>query len=516
MRTSNELFELVNALNTNEKRYFKLHASKYASGNRKYLDLFEAVNKQVQKGSYDEAALLRQFKHEPFTRQMHVAKNYLVKLINRSLLAFHAELKVDFRIYEQLRIADILMHKGLMKQAAKALRKGRRLAEENHEYALLAKVLEREERMSTRQLQFGKAAELIEAQRLEHQKCLNLLDNKEFGVVLYDYYMRVTESRSEQSEEDFRKLIDFKALDDEAGAESVRARIYKYTARTLYENFLGNAEQQVSYQHRIIAMYEETPNLIQQDPRPYLVALHNLNQGLFGLNDFERVIEVNQKIRQTLKDYKVSRRPNVESESLQGVAEFELWVKINLCLAADTIRESLANSIEIYERFHPRMHQQDRINLLYSIAYAWFYIGEFKECQQWLNTLLNQRYDDVRQDLQSLARVLNLILHFELANQQLLDYLEKSAYRFLNSRKRLYKIESFILAFIRRQARAKSKEQRRKALQALQDECLAVADHPFEGKFLEYFDILAWTQAHLDNSSFSEAKRNRLGQSHQK
>ena len=57
--------------------------------------LFDAIAGQDE---YDEEELKRRFRNEKFVRQFSVAKNYLYRLVMKSLRQFHAEETVESRL----------------------------------------------------------------------------------------------------------------------------------------------------------------------------------------------------------------------------------------------------------------------------------------------------------------------------------------------------------------------------------------------------------------------------------
>ena len=68
-----------------------------------------------------------------------------------------------------------------------------------------------------------------------------------------------------------------------------------------------------------------------------------------------------------------------------------------------------------------------------------------------------------RKDLQSLARILNLIIHYELGNTVLLDSLLRSTYRYLNKENRLSEIEKKFINFFKEATQPKSKNTKQKS-----------------------------------------------------
>jgi hypothetical protein len=122
-----------------------------------------------------------------------------------------------------------------------------------------------------------------------------------------------------------------------------------------------------------------------------------------------------------------------------------------------------------------------------------------------INKLLNQYQKELRYDIQSAVRILNLILHFELGNNALLEYNAVSTYRFLYKSKRLYKMENIVLHFIRRKMpRIFNARQQKAAFIELRAEFLEIAKDQYESKAFEYFDYISWLDSKIDEKPFSE------------
>src|SRR6185369_3664972 len=96
------------------------------------------------------------------------------------------------------------------------------------------------------------------------------------------------------------------------------------------------------------------------------------------------------------------------------------------------------------------------------------------------------------QDIQAMARIFNLILHYELGNTDLMEYIIKSTYRFLLKSQRLYKVESMVLNYLRKNAFLTTEKEILESFRKLHRELLPLAQDRFEKKAFEEFDILSW------------------------
>src|SRR5687767_1448334 len=105
---SDELYRLIHALTTEEKGYFKKFAKRHTSKGNKYLQLFDAINKQKE---FEEKSLKKKFK------DLAVMKVYLFDMILRSLLINLKNVSAETMLLQKLIYCEILQSKGLQKKA---------------------------------------------------------------------------------------------------------------------------------------------------------------------------------------------------------------------------------------------------------------------------------------------------------------------------------------------------------------------------------------------------------------
>ena len=79
MASSASLHKLIHSMNPNEKRYFRIHASRHVkNGKNNYMKLFEALEQQKQP---DEKRLASMFKGKKTGNNVSRVKHYLYQLI---------------------------------------------------------------------------------------------------------------------------------------------------------------------------------------------------------------------------------------------------------------------------------------------------------------------------------------------------------------------------------------------------------------------------------------------------
>jgi hypothetical protein len=116
---------------------------------------------------------------------------------------------------------------------------------------------------------------------------------------------------------------------------------------------------------------------------------------------------------------------------------------------------------------------------------------------KYMNLLLNHPLISIRRDIEYNARLLNLIIHYELKNFDYLEYLILSTYRFLYKRKKIYKLETLVIDFIKRLPRINSNRDLAENFQILQNNMRTIYKKPHEKNIFLYFNYMEWVSKKL-------------------
>lgn len=103
---------------------------------------------------------------------------------------------------------------------------------------------------------------------------------------------------------------------------------------------------------------------------------------------------------------------------------------------------------------------------------------------------------DLRTDLQCYARLLHLIAHYELGNDNLLQYLIKSVYRFMAKMENLSLVEEEIFRFLRKSFDLGPKELKPE-FSILLDRLKTYEKNRFETRAFVYLDIISWLESKI-------------------
>jgi hypothetical protein len=78
-----------------------------------------------------------------------------------------------------------------------------------------------------------------------------------------------------------------------------------------------------------------------------------------------------------------------------------------------------------------------------------FVLGEFRKANEWLLKILSTPGKEERRDIRDVARIFQVILHHELGNPELQDYLLTSTYRYFRRNDRMEKMNAVLIRFFR-------------------------------------------------------------------
>ena len=106
------------------------------------------------------------------------------------------------------------------------------------------------------------------------------------------------------------------------------------------------------------------------------------------------------------------------------------------------------------EEMGERLHKEHELEFHFALARVHFGGGEMNKALFWLNKVLNDNEPTLRQDIFTYARLFNLVIHYELGNFDLLEYIVRSTQRFLSRRHRANQMEISLIEHIKKLARA--------------------------------------------------------------
>ena len=502
---STKLFNLIKSLSGSEKRYFKLFASNAkADKTNKYLLLFDAIDAQE---TFDDEKLKESvYAGEAIqSRKYSELKAYLYDLILKSLHGYDEKSSIDFKIKGLLHSVRVLYKRSHYDDCKEILLKVKKLAYLYESFANILEVLNWEKQIAYAQMDIPFLDSDLDRIDEEERQCLERLSNLSgYKNVFYKVLVNIRKNallRSEEQRKLLKKVIENPLLQNVELAQSHKAKTLYYRTLSLYYYAILDHEKFYNSSKQVIEEMESRPLLLKEDVSEYISALSNFTLSCGFLEKYEEVKQTLDKLLKintnTLDDeLKVHMEYYSKYFSLYTfTGEFEKGLKI------------LEKHLEGLKKFDEKSFQKGRFYFHY--FYIYFGLGDFDKALDYLNQWLNLPRSIERQDLQSLARILNLIVHFEMVNTLLLEYLFRSTYRFLRKRNRMYDFEKRVLTFIKDSSKIHSSRELREAFTKLKNDFEELSKIPSEKVMFQYFDFIAWLESKTSNESFSAVVKRR-------
>lgn len=490
MKSSDFLFRLIKAMSKGDRRNFKLYA-RLQDGDKQYIKLFDAIDRQQE---YDEADILKQFEGERFTNQLSVAKNYLYNYILKTLHIFRKDPKTELNAI--LHQVQILMGKNLFEQAQKLLRKAKHLAERQERFPEMLFILENERLLWQKREQSREFEAFIEQIQQEEERTLARISNLQAYVHIYDKVHRILKrtqnARDPEAKSKAEAIIQMDLVSKPELALSVRSKLRRLDILADCSRISGDSEGMLAYQSQLVAAYEQNEDILREKSLSYIKALCNQGVLYYYSGYHQRSFEVLAK----LKDLKAQ----TEEEEIH-IFEKYYQLKFGLCVENRQVEEGKAVIAE-FEREYPSREgtimKSVELSMFYLIGYFYVMIGEPAKGLDWVNRVLNEPRTELRTDIQSVSRILNLIIHYHLGNWDYIDYEIKSVARFLNNREGLFAYERTVLKYLRQLSDSNPSVDRTAILREFRKEVENLSKNEFERPALQLFDMKLWIDSQIN------------------
>lgn len=510
---SHKLFDLIQSLSGAEKRYFKLFVKRGKSDkHNKYIRLFDAIDAQKQ---YDDEALRQLVYHgKPIqSRKYSELKSYLYELVLKSLQGYDEQSSIDFKLKNILLNVRVLFKRAHYSEALEQVQKGKKLAYTYNQFPVVLNLMAWEKRIAHTRDDIAMLDERLEEIEKEEGRCLIQIEYVNQYRNLYYRMLVIMRKysllRSEEKINMLKGLLDQPLMEITEESLCFTAKVLKLRIQSVYAFSALNHVDFHQKSNELLQLLESQPHFFREDLSDYLAALSNLTLSCGLLGKYTEVEELLGKYR-TLSPKTIHDELKIHTEYYSK--KFSLWIFTG---EFDKAFDAIYEREKVLQRVDHSYYERDRFYFQY--FYIYFGIGDYDQALEYLNRWLNLPKSIERQDLQSLARILNLIIHFELGNTLLLEYLLRSTYRYLRSRNRIYEFEKRVLNFIRESGKLNTKKEMKIGFIKLKTDFEKLAEIPSEKIMFQYFDFIAWLESKIKGKPFAEiVKTNYLRQHQQK
>jgi hypothetical protein len=487
MIASEDLFHLIRSMSQSEKRYFKIVTSQHTIGDKNdYVKLFDAIDRQ---NKYDEKSLEIHSGGSTFTTNFPVIKSYLYKMILKSMRQYKIDSSIEITISGLIQDAAYLSEKLLYKQAYKILQRAKKMGYKYEKFADIFKILKMEHALVN---QLALAGDLLEHyKRIEKEKLevLELLKNihkyEKSAHRIYAYITKKGPSRNNSDRQRIKKSVDVSVFTNEKDAHTYTAKKFYNHAAALFYKAMSDNQKSLKYQAQLTNLFDLYPEQKEDDIASYITTLHNvliLCDEMNKTTDFFIYLE-------KLKNINTSNR-------LLQARIFESYY--GLLLSFYILRKNFNTALKLvpaitdgYKKYDGKLNKLHQLSAAFNLACLYFYTQQFNKSLYWLNSILNDQHLNIRDNVYGFSCILNLLIHYELRNMEVVANFLKSTHRFLGKTEQLYKTEQYVIDFIKDVLKTINKSDEKTLLKKLKHNILSM-DDPMEKQALEYFDFIYW------------------------
>ncbi|MCB0666873.1 MAG: hypothetical protein KDC80_13655 [Saprospiraceae bacterium] len=495
------LVQLVNSLTKAEKRSFRLFVTRnQTSDDILFLHLFDEISRS---GRFDEAQVLDRIPSIK-KRQLSNLKAHLYKqlLICLRLLSRQSTREIDIR--ERIDYARVLYDKGLYRQSLEILSRTKPIALKYNHHVLALNILEFEKFIESQYItrSIENRAEELKKEAVELTRKIERTQAfSNLALQLYGLYLKVGHVRNKQ---DFQNLHDFFESNlpaHDPDQLDFYEKLYLFQSYGWFYYINQDFVNFYRYTRKWYDLFEEYPEMIEEETSLYLKSIHNLLTSLYISLSDERFMSIWQILNE------IPARGLIRTLNQEGLYKLYYYIHlVNRHFLQGTFSEGVREMAQLAKLIRNNPYDWDKHRILvfyYKIACMYFGSGDWSTSITYLNKIINAKTPDFRGDILSFARILNLIAHYELGNQALLEYQVKSVYRYLGKMSELQAVQNEIFRFLRKTPKM-SKEDVKKQFQELHDKLVKLSASTYAKRAFLYLDIMSWLESKIEGKTVEE------------
>jgi len=498
MKTSllEETYELVKALNKNEKRYFKLYTG-FQRGDKTYLVLFNILDAQK---NFDEKKISLQFSSKTKSTNFPAVKKYLFDQLIASLKSYGTYKDLDSDHTDLIETYKVLHYKGLHGQSERLLKKIKTITLRDdafirHFYVLIMEYLR--EMFNTDNPNKERIHRILE----EKKHTFNIIQNYTFVGDLFSYqrlYLREKlYCRNKKEKEELTQLMQPVLQTSESDMLSRTALALRNLGLCDYYMAVGEPKKAFETSKKYLELGKsgtgdrtDTTTISENAQHLWLC----IRSGIYM--EFEEHINDFKKMLDTIRN---------QQKYMMG---YERWYNYSFIYFIrrgqfEEATEFINSEKNAMAKLGNQFSMKAKIMLWYFTAYHHYATKDYRSALKMIQQIINNTNDKIEE--YSFAKLLLMFIHYELKNYELLEYQVRSYRRLMQKNERLYKCESTMLGYFSFVNATDTKFQHKAQLEKLKSQITKILKNNFERGFTFYFDIQAWLESQISDKEFAQA-----------
>lgn len=497
MKRNDSLFQLIKSLTKSEKRFFKIYSLRHVIGEENnYIQLFDAIDRQT---NYNEEQLLKKFAHQKFARRLAVAKSYLYDLILKAMNQYHAQATPESQINELLGNIQFLYYKGIYNIALLQVQKAQKLATDYQLTPYQIPLIKWQKQLLEASFYATLPAE-NQLQQIYNQELAflaQLTSTNQHWLPQSQMYFQY----NQKGKADTKAIQQiYNTIQKLPEPTSFEAKTLFLKTQSTYFFLTRNFEQCYQYTQQLILHLETKTEIIKNEPLTYINALNNvLNLTIFLQQHSQHTFYL-QKLN-TLR-----LNPAYQKKQTWAIKIFETYFyhQMNHCVSNANFEQALPLIAELEQGLTQYENQIDDMGEIILYFYAFhvcFGCQLYPQAMQWLLKITTHHNHTIRQDIYNFAKILLLIVAYEINNPTTTQKIILQTYRFLHKKNTEYELENIVVQAIKNLKNTNNPHQFFSDIYLQLINC--TQNNPQQQKPFAYFDFLAWLKSKIQNETFA-------------
>ncbi|GEM_PF-4161711 len=514
MTSPDTLFDLVHSLNKQEKRYFNLYLKR--NKEEGYISHLKLFNIYAGLNKFDAAKLKKKIQAAGIVRHIAEIKYKLQQSILKSLNLFHSASSNEIKLRDKINQVEILSSKMLFRQCEKLIEKTKSSAYKIENYPIIMELIRLQRNIlfktsDSRQLnkelnRLFREKNNINQQQIITDKLLEVCDK------LYMLHYSKGIIRNKKDIQEARSVLKNATQYKINKIISDRAKYYFHHAHCLYAYMIQDDHMNYLHSQANFKLMENNPAMVEENISRYISILSGLGVASLNLKRYKEYELVVKKLREIPKRFQKVMDTNTQ------VMLFELvnFQELNYLVSRTEFEKGLtmAQNLEKEMEFYRGKIFKSSENILnYNCSLIYFGTGDYHKCIKSLNKIIHSTAAEAREDVQSIARILLLVCHFQMNNTDILPYIINSTTRYLTSRQNLYNVEKIILNTLKKLNNVVlDRNETVRICKSLKSELTPWMKDPREKVFFLNFDFISWLESIIQRKPFVEILKSKLAE----
>lgn len=495
------VLELIRSLTKSEKRSFKLYVNRInEESDVKFVTLFDILDKMEV---YDEELLIKKMSNIS-KAQLANLKSQLYKQVLLVLRISHLKSDVDIQMRENLDYVRLLYKKGLYEESMKLLNKVKITANNYKKNIFKLALINYEKNIENQQMLTLDNMNTMRLDR-ETKSIINKINVSQsfFSVALRmkAQFIKGGMARTEDELEKVNKIFYSSLPEYDQTHMSFGEQYNMCRAFYWYSYLVQDFEACTKYTEIWVSIFKEN-NLTHLRHAEFLRGLNRLLQSLFRINDLDRFNMYYEELVEFEKLYMKA----IDSNSKQLLLRCLTVQTFNLCFLEGDFKKhehAIGRYLVKIEDNLKYIDKNNQLVIFYKSSILYFGLQNYEKTMHYLDLILKDHDEHLREDLKSFAYILYVITLYEMRDYKKLEKIRKRAFVYLRQRNILGQFHHIILQFIKKSENIMPLDLKGE-LKNLRSSLEPLRDDKFESKTLLYFDIMSWLESKISGRSFLE------------